>query len=82
MRDVLMTAFTKTKLVVALIRPEVTLAVGACVIAGETLMLRNLLIREAFLGLMMSFFISSATMVVNVLANSLQTSTIGGNHGL
>jgi len=61
-----MVAFTKTRSVVALIRPEVTMAVGACVIAGEILALRNLPpIREAFLGFMTGFFISSAAMVVN-----------------
>jgi len=61
-----MTAFMKTKSVVALIRPEVTLAVGACVIAGEILALRNLPpIREGLLGFLTGFFISSAAMVVN-----------------
>lgn len=61
-----MTALTKSRSVVALIRPEVTLAVGACVIAGEILALRNFPpIREAFLGFLTGFFISSAAMVVN-----------------
>jgi geranylgeranylglycerol-phosphate geranylgeranyltransferase len=61
-----MTALAKSRSVIALIRPEITLAIGACVLVGEITTLRNLPpIREALLGFLTGFFISSSAVVVN-----------------
>jgi len=61
-----MATLTKTRSVVALIRPEITLAIGESVLVGEIVALKTLpSIREALLGFLTGFFISSAAMVVN-----------------
>lgn len=61
-----MTVLAKTRPVVALIRPEITLAIGTCVLVGEITTLRNLPpIREALLGFLTGFFISSSAMIMN-----------------
>lgn len=61
-----MNALKKAKGIIFLIRPDISIAVGMCVLVGEILALGHLpTIKEVLLGFITGFFISASAMVVN-----------------
>lgn len=61
-----MNALKKAKGIIFLIRPDISIAVGMCVLVGEILALGHLpTIKEVLLGFITGFFISASAMVIN-----------------
>ncbi len=61
-----MNLLKKVKGIIFLIRPDISIAVGMCVLVGEILALGNIpTIKEALLGFFTAFFISASAMIVN-----------------
>ena len=57
---------TKAKAIADLMKPELPLAAGICVVAGEMIASETLLtIFDGFMGFLTGFFISGAAMVTN-----------------
>jgi len=61
-----MNLLKKVKGIIFLIRPDISIAVGICVLVGEILALGHIpIIKEALLGFFTAFFISASAMIVN-----------------
>ena len=61
-----MNLLKKVKGIIFLIRPDISIAIGICVLVGEILALGNIpTIKEALLGFFAAFFISASAMIVN-----------------